>query len=123
MTQIKPQIRAKRRAGRIRNDLKTASLKNGRKRLSVFRSNSHIYAQLIDDAAGKTIVSASSLDKSLRDSVKGVSIEAAQKVGEEIAQRAKKAGVSDIYFDRGCFRYQGRIKALADGARQGGLKF
>ena len=123
MTQIKPQLRADRRAGRIRNDLKSTGLKNGRKRLSVFRSNSHIYAQLIDDAAGRTIASASSLDKSLRDSVKGVSIEAAQKVGEEIAQRATKAGVRDIYFDRGGFRYQGRVKALADGARQGGLNF
>ena len=123
MTQIKPQLRAARRAGRIRNDLKSTGLKNGRKRLSVFRSNSHIYAQLIDDAAGKTIASASSMDKSLRDSVKGVSIEAAQKVGEEIAQRATKEGVRDIYFDRGGFRYQGRVKALADGARQGGLNF
>ena len=123
MTQIKPQIRAARRAGRIRNDLKTASLKNGRKRLSVFRSNSHIYAQLIDDAAGKTIASASSMDKLLRGSMKGVSMEAAQKVGEEIAQRAIKAGLRDIYFDRGGFRYQGRVKALADGARQGGLNF
>lgn len=123
MTQIKPQIRATRRSSRVRHDLKTASLKNGRKRLSVFRSNSHIYAQLIDDTAGKTIASASSMDKSLRGSLKGVSIEAAQKVGEEIAQRAKKAGVSDIYFDRGSFRYQGRIKALADGARNGGLNF
>ena len=123
MTQIKPQLRAARRAGRIRNDLKSTGLKNGRKRLSVFRSNSHIYAQLIDDGAGKTIASASSMDKSLRESVKGVSIEAAQKVGEEIAQRATKAGVRDIYFDRGGFRYQGRVKALADGARQGGLNF
>ena len=123
MTQIKPQLRAARRSRRIRNDLKTAGLKNGRKRLSVFRSNSHIYAQLIDDAAGKTIASASSMDKSLRGSMKGVSIEAAQKVGEEIAQRATKAGVRDIYFDRGGFRYQGRVKALADGARQGGLNF
>ena len=123
MTQVKPQERAIRRSGRMRHKLKTAGLKNGRKRLSVFRSNSHIYAQIIDDVAGKTIASASSMDKSLRDSVKGVSVEAAQKVGEEIANRALKAGVNDIYFDRGGFRYQGRIKALADGARNGGLKF
>ena len=123
MTQIKPQIRASRRAARMRHELKASGLKNGRKRLTVFRSNSHIYAQIIDDLAQKTIVSASSLDKSLRDTMNGVSINAAQKVGEEIAKRAKKAGVSDIYFDRGSFRYQGRIKALADGARNGGLNF
>lgn len=123
MTQIKPQERAARRAGRMRNKLKTAGIKNGRARLSVFRSNSHIYAQLISDAEGKTLASASSMDKDLRSTLKGVSIEAAQKVGEELAKRAKKAGVTDVYFDRGGYRYQGRVKALADGARSGGLKF
>lgn len=123
MTQVKPHIRADRRAGRMRNKLKTAGLKNGRQRLSVFRSNSHIYAQLIDDRAGKTLAAASSMDKSLRDSLKGVSIEAAEKVGEELAKRAQKAGVTDVYFDRSGYRYQGRIRALADGARKGGLKF
>lgn len=123
MTQVKPQVRAARRSGRMRHKLKTAGIRNGRKRLSVFRSNSHIYAQLIDDAAGTTLASASSMDKALRGSLKGVSIEAAQKVGEELAKRAKKAGVTDVYFDRGGYRYQGRVKALADGARSGGLKF
>ena len=108
----------------MRHKLKSAAIKNGRKRLSIFRSNSHIYAQLIDDTNGQTMASASTVDREIAKTLKsGVSIEAATKVGEELAKRAKKAGVSDVYFDRGGFRYQGRVKALADGARSGGLKF
>lgn len=113
-----------RRARRLRHHLKAAAQGTGRQRLSIFRSNSHIYAQIIDDTEGKTLVSASTVDKELRGSIKnGSSIDGAAKVGEELAKRAKKAGVKDVFFDRGGFRYQGRVKALADAARAGGLNF
>jgi large subunit ribosomal protein L18 len=95
-----------------------------RPRLAVFRSQSHIYAQVIDDDAGRTVCSASSLDKGLKASVKrGADVAAAKAVGQLIADRAKEKGVSAVVFDRGGFRYHGRIKALADAAREGGLKF
>ena len=96
----------------------------GRPRLSVFRSNNHIYAQVIDDRAGRTLASASTLDKDLAgDSAKGGDKAAAERVGKLLAERAVSAGVKDVVFDRGGYRFHGRIKALADGAREGGLSF
>jgi large subunit ribosomal protein L18 len=93
-------------------------------RLNVFRSLTEIYAQVIDDQAGHTIISASTLDKDLRSAVDGKSkIEQAEAVGETVAQRAVEAGIKKVVFDRGGFRYMGRVKALADGARKGGLEF
>ncbi len=116
--------KAVRRARRLRHHVKSSSAGTGRQRLSIFRSNSHIYAQIIDDNEGKTLVSASTVDKEVRDGIaSGATIDAAVKVGEEIAKRAKKAGVKDVFFDRGAFRYHGRVKALADAARSGGLNF
>ena len=95
-----------------------------RPRLSVFRSSKHIYAQIIDDRAGRTLAAASSLDKELRDALKtGADAEAAGKVGELVARRAKEAGVTAVVFDRGGYRYHGRVKALAEAAREGGLSF
>ncbi|MCC7166553.1 MAG: 50S ribosomal protein L18 [Rhodospirillales bacterium] len=97
---------------------------SGRPRLSVFRSGKHIYAQLIDDAAGKTLAAASSLDKGLKESLKtGADRAAAAQVGKLIAERAIAAGVKDVVFDRGGYLYHGRVKALADAAREGGLNF
>ncbi len=95
-----------------------------RPRLAVFRSQSHIYAQIIDDDGGKTLAAASSLDKDLRaQSKRGANIAAAKAVGNLIATRAKEKGIQAVVFDRGGFQYHGRIKALADAAREGGLKF
>jgi large subunit ribosomal protein L18 len=95
-----------------------------RPRLSVYRSEKHIYAQLVDDHAGKTLATASSLTPQVRGEVKsGANIAAAKAVGREIAERAKAAGVTMVAFDRGGRMYHGRIKALADAAREGGLKF
>lgn len=95
-----------------------------RPRLNVFRSLSEIYAQVIDDENGHTIVSASTIDRELRPKVKGLSkTEQARLVGEAIAQRARSKGVDTVVFDRGGFRYMGRVKALAEGARKGGLEF
>jgi large subunit ribosomal protein L18 len=110
------------RAGRTRFKLKAVS--SGRPRLSVFRSSKNISAQIIDDAAGKTLASASSLDKTLKsDIAKGADKDAAAKVGKALAERALKAGVKDVVFDRGGYIFHGRIKALADAAREGGLNF
>jgi large subunit ribosomal protein L18 len=96
----------------------------GRPRLSVFRSGRHIYAQVIDDAAGTTLASASTLDKDVKGAVKGGSDKAAAaEVGKVLAQRATAAGVKAVVFDRGGYRYHGRVKALADAAREGGLSF
>ena len=95
-----------------------------RPRLAVFRSQSHIYAQVIDDDQGRTLVAASSLDKDLKVEHKGgANVSAAKAVGKLIATRAKEKGIQAVVFDRGGFQYHGRIKALADGAREGGLKF
>ena len=91
-------------------------------RLSVFRSNTGIYAQIIDDDNKKTLVSASSLDKDLKLK-NGSNIEAASKVGESIAKKAKEAGITKVVFDRGGYLYHGRVKALADAARSNGLEF
>jgi len=95
-----------------------------RPRLAVFRSQSHIYAQVIDDDGGKTLAAASSLDKDLKaDHKRGANLAAAKAVGNLIAARAKEKGIELVVFDRGGFQYHGRIKALADAARAGGLKF
>jgi large subunit ribosomal protein L18 len=97
---------------------------NGRARLSVYRSGKHIYAQVIDDSAGKTLAAASSLDKDLREKLKTSADKAAAgEVGKLVASRAVAAGVKDVVFDRGRYLYHGRVKALADGAREGGLNF
>ena len=96
----------------------------GRPRLSVHRSGMHIYAQVIDDVAGHTIVAASTMEKDLKAALKsGANVEAASAVGKLVAERAVKAGVSEVVFDRGAFLYHGRVKALAEGAREAGLKF
>ena len=93
-------------------------------RLNVYRSSEHIYVQVIDDVAGQTLVSASSIDGELRGQVAEMNkIEAARLVGKTVATRAKEAGVTTVVFDRGGWRYQGRVKALAEGAREGGLEF
>jgi large subunit ribosomal protein L18 len=111
-----------RRRARLRFSLRQKGA--GRPRLSVFRSSKHIYAQIIDDDAGRTVASASSLDKSLRESLKtGADKAAAAAVGKLLAERAKEAGVSKVVFDRGAYLYHGRVKALADAAREGGLDF
>ena len=111
-------------ARRRRRVRKTITGTAERPRLNVFRSSSHIYAQIINDLDGKTLASASSLDKTLRASLKSTgSIEAAKAVGKLIAERAKTANVNAVVFDRGGRIYHGRIKALADASREGGLQF
>lgn len=111
-----------RRRSRVRYALKKKSA--GRPRLSVFRSSKHIYAQVIDDVAGCTLAAASSLDAGLRDGLKtGADISAATAVGKLVAERAVAAGVKEVVFDRGAYMYHGRVKALADAAREGGLSF
>lgn len=103
---------------------KTVSGTSSRPRLAVFRSLAEIYAQIIDDEAGVTLASASTVDKELRSQmVDRKKSEQAEKVGEALAERAKAQGISQVVFDRGGFRYIGRVKALADGARKGGLEF
>ncbi|MBC2773988.1 50S ribosomal protein L18 [Rhizobium sp. AQ_MP] len=111
-----------RRANRVRRQIKAVA--NGRPRLSVHRSSKNIYAQIIDDVAGKTLAAASTLDGGLKGSLKtGADIAAAAAVGKLVAERATKAGVKEVVFDRGAFIYHGRIKALAEAAREGGLTF
>ena len=111
-----------RRKGRVRGALRRAA--GERKRLSVFRSSKHIYAQVIDDGEGVTLASASTTEKSAREGLKtGASVDAAKAVGKLIAERAKEKGVKDVIFDRGSYLYHGRIKALAEAAREGGLNF
>ena len=105
---------------RVRNKIK--AMANGRLRLSVHRSSKNISVQLIDDVKGLTVASASTLEKDLGLIGKN-NVEAAAKIGAAIAERAKKAGVEEVYFDRGGFLFHGKIKALADAAREGGLKF
>jgi large subunit ribosomal protein L18 len=95
-----------------------------RPRLAVYRSLGHIYAQVIDDRSGKTLVSASSVDKEMKKSLKGGgNIAAAKQVGKAVAERSKAAGVAKVVFDRGGYKYHGRVKALADAAREAGLQF
>ena len=110
-----------RRTNRVRKQLRRAA--NGRPRLSVFRSSKHIYAQIIDDVGGRTLASASTLDESLRGGKTGANKEAAEAVGKLLAERAKAAGVTAVVFDRGGYLFHGRVKALADAAREGGLDF
>ncbi len=111
-----------RRQRRVR--LKLRSNSGGRPRLSVFRSSKHIYAQVIDDSQGRTLASASTKDASIGASIKtGANVDAAKAVGTLIAQRAREAGVTEVVFDRGGYMFHGRVKALADAAREGGLSF
>ncbi len=114
-----------RRKYRTRNKVRANSLKTGRPRLSVHRTDKQIYAQIIDDRAGTTLVSASSIDKDLKEKLKkgGSNTEAAALIGKVIAERAKKAGVKQVIFDRGSFIYHGRVKALGEAAREAGLEF
>ncbi len=108
-----------RRKRRVRTALKARA--GGRPRLSVHRSGRHIYAQIIDDVEGRTVAYASTLTKGSKGP--GANIEAAAKVGKELAEAAVKAGVTTVVFDRGGFLFHGRVKALADAAREGGLEF
>ena len=110
-----------RRVARVRRSIKKVA--NGRPRLSVFRSSKQIYAQIIDDAKGATVVAASTLEKDLRSLKTGADIEAAKAIGKLVAERAVAAGVKQVVFDRGAYMYHGRVKALADAAREGGLEF
>ena len=120
MSQLK--VTNARRKQRVRISLRRSA--NGRPRLSVFRSGKHIYAQVIDDRKGTTLAAASSLDEGLKGKVKtGANKDAATEVGKLIAERAIKAGVKEVVFDRGGYIYHGRIAALATAAREGGLSF
>ena len=111
-----------RRRRRLRYQLRQKG--NGRPRLSVFRSSKNIFAQVIDDMAGKTLVAASTLDAAAKEQIKtGADINAARVVGKLIAERAKAAGLEQVVFDRGSYIYHGRVKALAEAAREGGLSF
>lgn len=111
-----------RRRRRVRHKLRQQA--QDRVRLSVYRSGQHIYAQLIDDAAGRTLIAASSAEATLRkDGVRGGTIAGAESVGKLLAERAQKAEISSVQFDRGGYLYHGRVKALADAARAGGLQF
>lgn len=118
-----PMSRFNRRKMRVRRSLKKRA--QGRPRLSVFRSSKHIYAQVIDDTRGHTLAAASSLDPSLRaeHGGKGSDVGAAASVGKLLAERATAAGVQDVFFDRAGYLFHGRVKALADAAREGGLNF
>src|SRR4028119_617600 len=109
-----------RRRQRVRTSLRKRA--GDRLRLSVHRSGRHIYAQVIDDRAGKTVAAASTLEKDVR-ATSGANIASAQDVGKRIAERAKAAGVTRVIFDRGGLLFHGRVKALADAAREGGLEF
>ena len=108
----------RRRHHRVRKTVRGAA---GRPRLAVFRSNRYIYAQVIDDDAGRTLAAASSVEKAMRD--KPLTVETAAEVGKMIAERARDAGIEEVVFDRGGYRFHGRVKALADAARATGLKF
>ena len=117
-----PKKLFERRQNRVRSAIKAAA--NGKMRLSVFRSGKHIYAQIIDDVKGLTVASASTLDKEVRGQIKKSStVEAASFIGKIIAERATKSCVSEVVIDRGGYIYHGRVKALADAARDAGLKF
>src|SRR5258708_536759 len=114
--------RTMRRTAKVRRRVRRDA--GGRVRLSVFRSSKHIYAQVIDDQKGETVVSASSIEKDMRGSLKtGADIAAAKAVGKMVAERATAKGVKEVVFDRGGYLYHGRVKALADAAREAGLSF
>lgn len=111
-----------RRKARVRRTVKARA--HGKPRLSVHRSSKRIYCQIIDDREGRTLVSASSLEKANRESLKtGATVEAARVIGQQLAERAVAAGIKEVVFDRGAYMYHGRVKALAEGAREGGLQF
>ena len=110
-----------RRKERVRIQIRKKAI--GRVRLSVFRSGRHIYAQLIDDAKGVTLASASTLDKDLKTAKSSATLDAAKSVGAAIAKKGSKAGVKEVVFDRGGYLFHGRVKALADAARENGLSF
>jgi large subunit ribosomal protein L18 len=112
---------SERRKARVRKAIKARA--NGRPRLSVHRSDKNIYAQIIDDASGKTLAAASSLDKDVKSAGKGGAAAGAAAVGKLIAERGKAAKIEEVVFDRGGYLYHGRVKALADAAREAGLKF
>jgi large subunit ribosomal protein L18 len=113
---------ADRRKARVRRTIRARAF--GKPRLSVFRSSKQIYAQIIDDGKGETIVAASSLEKDLRESLKtGANVEAAKSIGKLLAERAVEKGIKAVVFDRGAYMFHGRVKALAEGAREGGLEF
>lgn len=119
-------VKSKQLSARRKQRVRASLRKNapGRVRLSVFRSGKHIYAQLIDDKQGKTLASASSIDTDVKSKAKSTSsVEAAKVVGELIAKKAKDAKVTNVVFDRGGYLFHGRVKALADAAREGGLAF
>ena len=119
---VKSKALAARRKERVRISLRKKA--TGRVRLSVFRSGKHIYAQLIDDTKGVTLAAASTLDKEVKSKLKTTSsVEAAKSVGELIAKRAQKVDVKEVVFDRGGYLFHGRVKALADAAREAGLSF
>jgi len=129
MAQVKTTP-AQRRSFRTRNKIRRVNILQNAKReirprLSVFRSGKQIYAQVIDDLKGVTVASASTLEGDLKEKLKkgGANVEAATEVGKLVAERAKKAGVEKVVFDRGRYIYHGRVKALAEGAREGGLQF
>ena len=111
-----------RRKARIRRSVRAHAY--GRPRLSVFRSSKQIYCQIIDDGKGETLCAASSIEKGSREALKtGATVEAAKAIGKMIAERAVAAGIKEVVFDRGSYMYHGRVKALAEGAREGGLSF
>ena len=119
---LRKQELFKRRKKRSRAKVRRVS--GNRPRLSVFRSGRHIYAQVIDDGQGRVVAAASTLDKNTRSELKsGADKEAAGRIGKAIAEKALAAGVSEVVFDRGAYKFHGRIKALADAAREGGLNF
>ncbi len=124
MAQMSSKLKAKRRLRRKRHVRHHVSGTPARPRMSVYRSVAHIYVQLIDDEGGNTICAASTMDKEVRDSLstKG-NCDAAKAVGAKLAERAQAAGLKSVVFDRNGFKYHGRVKALADAAREGGLEF
>jgi large subunit ribosomal protein L18 len=119
---MRKELASARRTARVRRSIKAHAY--GKPRLSVHRSSQQIYAQIIDDAQGCTLVAASTLEKDQRSALKtGANIEAAKAIGKLIAERAAEKGIKDVVFDRGGYMYHGRVKALAEGAREGGLNF
>ena len=116
----KKRLLRRRKSLHVRSRLRGTS---ERPRLSVFRSHANIYGQIIDDESGRTLAAASSRDKDLRDSLSGKKSEIAGQVGTQLASKAKAAGITKVSFDRGSYRYHGRVQALAEAAREGGLEF
>jgi large subunit ribosomal protein L18 len=123
MAQVK-LTSTQRRKFRVRNKIRAAAVKQARPRLSVHRTGTHMHVQVIDDLKGTTLVSASTMDADVKKGLKSTSnIDAAKAVGKAVAEKAKKAGVKTVIFDRGQFLYHGRVKAVADAAREAGLEF